>query len=72
MKYFVTFIACHTRMTWIYLLRHKDEVFKCFQDFYAFVKKQFSVQVQMIRTDNGTEYVNHQFSGFLSSQGIQH
>jgi transposase InsO family protein len=72
MKYFVTFVDCHTRMTWIYLLRHKDEVFKCFQDFYAFVKNQFGVQVRMIRTDNGTEYVNKLFSGFLSAQGMQH
>jgi ribosomal protein L37E len=30
MKYFVTFIDCYTRMTWVYLLFHKDEVFQCF------------------------------------------
>jgi hypothetical protein len=35
MKYFVTFIDCYSRMTWIYLMRHKDEVLKCFQNFYA-------------------------------------
>jgi hypothetical protein len=27
MKYFVTFIDCYSRMTWVYLMRHKDEVF---------------------------------------------
>jgi hypothetical protein len=47
MKYFVTFIDCHTRMTWIYLLRHKDEVVECFKDFYAYVNTQFKVQVQI-------------------------
>jgi hypothetical protein len=26
MKYFATFIACYTHMTWVYILRHKDEV----------------------------------------------
>lgn len=45
MRYFVTFIDCYTRMTWIYLLRHKDEVFECFQNFYAYVSTQFKVQV---------------------------
>ena len=30
MKYFVTFIDCFTRMTWVYLMKHKSEVFKCF------------------------------------------
>ena len=43
MKYFVTFIDCYTRMTWVYLLRHKDEVFQCFQDFCAYVNTQFKV-----------------------------
>jgi transposase InsO family protein len=30
------------------------------------------VQVQVIRTDNGTEYVNKGFGGFLSEHGIFH
>jgi hypothetical protein len=33
MKYFVIFIDCYFRMTWIYLMKHKSEVLKCFQDF---------------------------------------
>ena len=72
MKYFVTFIDCYSRMTWVYLMRHKDEVFQCFKNFYAYVKNHFNVQVQVIRTDNGTEYVNKGFGGFLSEQGIFH
>lgn len=72
MKYFVTFIDCHSRMTWVYLMQHKDEVFKCFQNFYSYLKTQFNVQVQMIKTDNGTEYVNKGFSAFLSEHGILH
>ena len=31
MKYFVTFIDCYSRMTWVYLMRHKDEVMSCFR-----------------------------------------
>ena len=72
MKYFVTFIDCYSRMTWIYLMRHKDEVFTCFEIFCSYVKTQFNVQVQVIRTDNGTEYINKPFAAFLSSQGILH
>jgi hypothetical protein len=30
------------------------------------------LQVQVIRTDNGTEYVNNTFGGFLSDQVILH
>jgi hypothetical protein len=72
MKYFVTFIDCFSRMTQVYLMKHKDEVFKYFWDFCALVKGQFNTQVKMIRTDNGTEYVNKQFSSFLSENGILH
>lgn len=45
MKYFVTFIDCNTRMTWIYLIQHKYEVFQRFQDFYSYVNTQFHVHV---------------------------
>ena len=71
-KYFVTFIDCHSRMTWVYLMRHKDETFQCFKNFYAYVKNHFNVQVQVIRSDNGTEYVNKVFGTFLSEHGILH
>jgi transposase InsO family protein len=72
MKYFVTFIDCYSHMTWVYLMHHKDEVFHCFQNFHAYVKNQFQVQVQVLRTDNGTEYLNTTFGAFLSEQGILH
>ncbi|WVZ87161.1 hypothetical protein U9M48_033847 [Paspalum notatum var. saurae] len=72
MKYFVTFIDCYSRMTWIYLMKNKNEVLKCFQNFYAYVRNQFNTQVRCIRTDNGTEYVNNEFNSFLSSEGILH
>jgi transposase InsO family protein len=36
------------------------------------VNTQFKVQVKVLRTDNGTEYVNKRFGGFLSEKGIMH
>lgn len=71
-KYFVTFIDCYSRMTWLYLMKNKYEVLECFKDFYACVKNQFNAHVQIIRTDNGTEYVNTKFGSFLSKEGILH
>jgi len=72
MKYFVTFIDCYSRMTWLYLIRHKSEVLKCFKDFCASIKNQFDAHVKIIRTDNGTEYVNNEFKSYLSAEGILH
>jgi transposase InsO family protein len=72
MKYFVTFIDCYSRMTWIYLMKQKSEVLTCFRDFYAYIQNRFSTNIQIIRTDNGTEYVNNEFGSFLSEKGILH
>ena len=36
-KWFITFIDCFTRMTWIYIMKQKSEVLKCFQDFHKMV-----------------------------------
>jgi hypothetical protein len=72
MKYFVTFIDCFSRMTWVYLMKPKNEVLKCFQNFCALIKNQFNNQVKMIRICYGTEYVNKEFDAFLSTNGILH
>ena len=50
----------------------KSEVLSCFKDFYAYIQNHFSISIQNIRTDNGTEYVNNEFGKFLSENGILH
>lgn len=71
-RYFVTFIDCCTRTTWLYVLRNKNDVFECFRDFHNLVMNQYNAQLQIFRTDNGTEYVNKLFDEYLSSFGIIH
>lgn len=58
---FVTFVDDCTRMTWLYLLKLNDEVFDTFCAFHAKIKNQFSGKVQILRSDNGGEYVNQNF-----------
>jgi transposase InsO family protein len=71
-KWFVTFIDCYTRMTWIYMVKHKSEVLQCFQDFHKLVANQFNARVRILRTDNGTEYVNNALGAYILDQGIVH
>jgi len=59
-------------MTWIYMLRGKHEVLRCFQDFHKLVANQFNARIRIIRTDNGKEYVNNDFRVYLSEHGIIH
>ena len=69
---FVTFIDCCTRTTWLYVLKHKSDVLECFMDFHKLIMTQYNACVKVLRTDNGTEYVNKEFDEYLSNFGIVH
>lgn len=51
--WFVIFVDDCTRMTWLYLLKHKDEVFTIFQSFHDIIDTQYSAKLQILRFDNG-------------------
>jgi hypothetical protein len=70
-KYFLTFIDDISRRTWIYFLKLKSEVFDKFLAYRTLVKKQSRHQIQKLRTDNGGEYVNNNFTSYCTTQGIQ-
>jgi Integrase core domain/GAG-pre-integrase domain len=71
-KYFVTFIDDKSRVTWLYLLKSKREVCSIFQDFCSMIENQFNTTIKVLRTDNGTECMNHNFQTFIRSKGIMH
>lgn len=71
-KWFVLFNDCYTRMSWIYMMKYKCNVFQCFQDFHMMVATQFDAKIWILRTDNGTEYINKEFAAYLSEEGILH
>ncbi|KAM2882470.1 hypothetical protein COP2_015447 [Malus domestica] len=71
-KYFVTFIDDYSRVTWLYLLKSKSEVFTAFQDFHKLITNHFSSKIFTLRSDNGTEYTSYNLSNYLSSHGILH
>jgi hypothetical protein len=71
-RWFVIFVNDCTRMTWLYLLKHKDEVFGVFKSFHIMVQTQFSAKIQILRSDNGGEYVNQPFQAYFQSHGLFH
>ena len=70
-KYFLTFIDDFFRRTWVYFLKLKSEVFDKFLAYKALVEKKYRHQIQRLRTDNGGEYVNNNFTSYCTTQGIQ-
>ena len=59
-------------MTWIYLLKNKSEVFSKFTCFCAMIKTQFKSEIQILRSDNGGEFVNTSMKQFCQEKGILH
>ncbi|KAJ0852860.1 putative RNA-directed DNA polymerase [Helianthus annuus] len=70
-KYFLT-VDDYSRAVWCYFLSSKTEVFENIKVFYELVLTQFKKKIKIIRSDNGTEFVNNQMHSFCISKGILH
>ena len=65
-EYFVTFIDDHTGHVWVYILKHKYEVFRRFQERKAQVEKLSGRQIKALRSDNGGEYTSNEFESYVT------
>ena len=70
-SYVLTFIDDFSRMTFGYLLEHKDQTFDRFKDFKALVENQINLKIKMLRSDNGGEYNSNEFNVFCVKYGIK-
>lgn len=70
--WYVTFVDACTKMTWLYTMKHKHEVFKVFCAFHAMIKNQFSAKVRILRSDYGGEYANQEFLHYFQQHGLIH
>jgi histone deacetylase 1/2 len=50
-QYYLSFIDDHNNFVWVYLLRHKSQVFQSFQDFQQLVERKFDRKIKAIQTD---------------------
>nr|KAJ0189315.1 hypothetical protein LSAT_V11C800419360 [Lactuca sativa] len=71
-RYFLIIVDDYTRVTWVYLLKTKEEVFGCVSVFLNILLNQFEVKVKTVRSDNGTEFLNHKMKQLFESKGILH
>ncbi|KAK2993459.1 hypothetical protein RJ640_005153 [Escallonia rubra] len=71
-RYFVTFVDDFSRMTWIYFMKNRSEVFAHFSAFCVEIKTQFNVHVHILRSDNAKEYMSGSFQNYMNQHGILH
>jgi transposase InsO family protein len=70
-KYFLNFIEDFSGCTWVYFLKLNSEIFEKNLAYKALIEKQSGHQLQRLRTNNGGEYVNNNFTSYYTTQGIQ-
>ena len=54
-KYFLTIVDDATRVTWVYMLRNKNDVSHVFPAFITLIQTQYNARLKAIRTDNAPE-----------------
>ena len=59
-------------MTWVCLMKSKSEVNLLFQNFHKMVCSQYNAQVQVLRSDNGGEYLSFELKRYLEAHRTLH
>ena len=59
--YLVSFIDDYSRRSWVYTMRHKNEVLDLFMRWKTIMERHTGRKIMILRFDNGGEYKNDLF-----------
>ncbi|KAG6456369.1 hypothetical protein O3G_MSEX009690 [Manduca sexta] len=71
-KYFITFTDDYSRKVYVYFLKNKMDIKSVFEIFKEEVENELSRRIKILRSDNGKEFCNKEFSDYLAVSGIKH
>jgi hypothetical protein len=66
-KYYLVLLDDFSHYCWSFPLRHKSEVHRHIVEFIAYAQTQFGSTPKSFQADNGTEFVNHTTTSFLTA-----
>ncbi|GJT11979.1 retrotransposon protein, putative, ty1-copia subclass [Tanacetum coccineum] len=69
-SYFITFTDDYSHYGYVYLLKHKHEVFETFKVFKNEAENQLGKTIKALRSDRGGEYISQEFKDYLKACGI--
>nr|GEX18770.1 hypothetical protein [Tanacetum cinerariifolium] len=69
-RYVLVVVDDYSRFTWVFFLRFKDEASDVIISFIKKIQVNLKLQVQCVRTDNGTEFKNKTLAKFFDEVGI--
>ncbi|KAL0424733.1 UNVERIFIED_CONTAM: Retrovirus-related Pol polyprotein from transposon TNT 1-94 [Sesamum radiatum] len=70
-KYFLSIIDNFSRKVFVFLMKHKSDVFEKFRKWKILVENQTGKKLKVLRTDNGLEFCNQSFSNLCDECGIK-
>lgn len=69
-QYYVSFLDDFSKYTWIFLLKHKSDVFDVFLKFQQLVERLFDRKILTVQSDWGGEY--QKLHSYFQKVGITH
>nr|GFB15177.1 integrase, catalytic region, zinc finger, CCHC-type, peptidase aspartic, catalytic [Tanacetum cinerariifolium] len=69
-RYVLVVVDDYSRYTWVFFLHSKDEASDVIISFIKKTQVNLQLQVQSVRTDNGTEFKNKTLAKFFDEVGI--
>nr|GEV36052.1 retrovirus-related Pol polyprotein from transposon TNT 1-94 [Tanacetum cinerariifolium] len=72
LEYILVIVDEYSRFTWVKFLRSKDETLEFVIKFLKQIQVGLNKTVRLIRTNNGTEFVNHDLTQYYESVSIFH
>ena len=69
-RYILTVLDDYSRKAWIFCLKQKSDVATALKQFRARVELETGRQIKIVRSDNGTEYVNEGLQTYFANAGI--
>ncbi|GJS62729.1 retrovirus-related pol polyprotein from transposon TNT 1-94 [Tanacetum coccineum] len=69
-KYTLVIVDEYSRYTWVYFLKKNSQSPKMIMSFIRMVENQNDVKVKQIRTNNRTEFRNHELESVCDEKGI--
>ncbi|GKE22470.1 retrotransposon protein, putative, ty1-copia subclass [Tanacetum coccineum] len=69
-SYFITFTDDFSCYGYVYLLKHKHEVFETFKVFQKEVENELGKTIKSLRSNRGGEYMSQEFLDHLKEHGI--
>ncbi|KAD4586293.1 hypothetical protein E3N88_23894 [Mikania micrantha] len=60
----------YSRYSWVFFLKEKSETFDCIQVLVTKLESLYKLKIRQFRTDNGTEFKNHNMENFCNARGI--